>query len=930
MRLRLWRKQAASTAGTSLLLALVVLVTAGVFTAWPRWQEAVIVDDVRFRVEEAPVTWRSLTAEHHGLPLTLQDQQAYLEGLVGVHEDSNEDVPAVLSEAVTAVRWMAVPPPSPPYQLPEGHPLHVADTSVVAVVDIGIEQDIRLLEGDLPGAAPLDPWDQEITDPEAFREWTEEVGHHAEVMISAETAELLELQAGDIHEVPAASGLSVGPDRVFDQPLLLRISGIFEPLDPEGATWQHQPRLASPSRYDDRDAGLQLEWWGVTEPETATWIQALLTAPGGSYIPLHFTTPVWIPLDVAVDSLSEAEDLAAAIGDFTLATHSLNAGDDAPGGAVRFDLEFQTRLDDVLGETLDAGPSLGAVLSMIAAGPLGVAIAVLALGSRLAVTRRARTLALSSARGASPWHLRTRLALEGLVIGLPAAAAGAALATAALPGAIMAGHYLGAAAAALAPALFLGAAALPSLRERRADLGRAPGSLPRRLGEVAVVALAVAAVYLVLSRGLDGTVDTAGTDPVAAASPLLVALAVCVVVLRLTPLPLRGLHRLHARGRRLAGFLGSGRAVRSGSDFLVPVLAIVIGVAIAVLSTVMISTLRAGVSAGAEDAVGADIRVQTHRLESDHYDALLDVDGVDQVVFVSHASRERTADGELLPVFYADTAVLAEVQSALAGAENLSELDQIIDGRVPAIAAAGRGLSGEIEMNVGSGLPLAVTSTVETVPGIADSGSWVLIDRATAERVAGTTAPVPGIALVSLGEGADGEAVADRVESIIGSGQVLHQQGQTASFLASPSGAAMLGGFGIALAVCAAMAVLALVLTLVLSAPARSQTMSLVRILGGHPRLGGRIVLWEVMPIVGIALISGIALGLGLPHLLASGVDLRPFTGSAGQPDLVYEWPLIAAAAGGAILTILLCVALAAALARRTAPATTLRTGEAR
>ncbi|ROR72578.1 ABC transporter permease [Bogoriella caseilytica] len=958
MRLTLWRKQATSTAGASLLLALVVLVTAGVFTAWPRWQESVVVDDLRYRVEQAPMTWRSLTTEHHGGPLTHQEEQDFLEGLVGVHENENAVVPALLSEAVTAVRWMAVPPTPPPYQLPERHPLHAAQTAAVAVVDIGIEQDIRLMDGDVPGAAPLLQWYEqieeerrrledtapdpftdlegyqehleEIADPEAFRAWSEEVGYHAEIMISAETAEVLELDAGDIHEVPTTGGFPLGSVRVTDQPLLLRISGVFEPLDPDGPTWQHQPRLASPHLHDDPDMGLQLEWWGVTEAETAFWIESMLTRPGDGIIPLRFTTSVWIPLDVDVDSLAEAAELSTAIREFTLATHRLDLGEDASPHDVPFELDFESRLDGVLSETLAIGPSLGAVLAMISAGPLGVAIAVLALGCRMAVTRRERSLALSSARGASPGQLRVRLALEGLVIALPAAAAGAALATAALPGAVMSGHYLGAAAVALAPALFLGTASLPSLRERRADLGRGWGGVARRWGEVMVLALAAAAVYLVISRGVDGAGATDGTDPVAAASPLLVALAVCVVLLRLAPLPLLALHRLQARGRSLPGFLGSGRAVRTGRDFFVPVLAIVIGVAITVLSTVMTSTLRAGVSTGAEDAVGADIRVQTHRLDSDHHEALLGVDGVDQVVFVSHASRERTADGELLPVFYADTAILTEVQSAFASAEDLAELNQSVDGRVPAVAAAGEGLSGELEMNVGAGLPVTVTSTVSALPGIADSGRWILIDRETAEHVAGEPVPVPGIALISVVDGADTEAVAEQVESIVGSGQVLHQEGQRASFLESPSGAAMLVGFGIAVAVCAALTVLALVLTLALSAPGRSQTMSLVRVLGGHPRLGGPIVLWEVMPMVVMALLTGTLLGLGLPHLVASGVDLRPFTGTTAQPDLVYDWPMVASAAGGAILVILLCVALGATLARRTAPATTLRMGEAR
>lgn len=58
----------------------------------------------------------------------------------------------------------------------------------------------------------------------------------------------------------------------------------------------------------------------------------------------------------------------------------------------------------------------------------------------------------------------------------------------------------------------------------------------RWVAEVAVLALAAGAVYLLLDRGVAADAATAGVDPVAASAPLLVALSAAALVARLFPL----------------------------------------------------------------------------------------------------------------------------------------------------------------------------------------------------------------------------------------------------------------------------------------------------------------------------------------------------------------------------------------------------------
>src|SRR5699024_8259117 len=64
------------------------------------------------------------------------------------------------------------------------------------------------------------------------------------------------------------------------------------------------------------------------------------------------------------------------------------------------------------------------ILAVVAAGPIGVALAVFALAARLISSRRQPALALASARGGSFAQVRGAMLLEGLALGIPAAIGG--------------------------------------------------------------------------------------------------------------------------------------------------------------------------------------------------------------------------------------------------------------------------------------------------------------------------------------------------------------------------------------------------------------------------------------------------------------------------------------------------------------------------
>ena len=64
-------------------------------------------------------------------------------------------------------------------------------------------------------------------------------------------------------------------------------------------------------------------------------------------------------------------------------------------------------------ETVSRVTSVSALLALTASGPIGVVLAVFALGVQSVIERRRAALALASARGAASWSLRGAMLLEG-------------------------------------------------------------------------------------------------------------------------------------------------------------------------------------------------------------------------------------------------------------------------------------------------------------------------------------------------------------------------------------------------------------------------------------------------------------------------------------------------------------------------------------
>jgi putative ABC transport system permease protein len=569
-----------------------------------------------------------------------------------------------------------------------------------------------------------------------------------------------------------------------------------------------------------------------------------------------------------------------------------------------------------------------AIVAVLAAGPLGAVVAVLVLGGRLVVERRRPALALVRARGASGAWLRGVVGAEGLVTGLPAAAAGFGLGLLAVPGPVTGTQAALATAAGLAPAAALaGAASGRGMRAERTDLARGPsrGRL-RPVLEGLVGLAALASTGLLLERGVVAGTDDLGVDPLLAAAPLLLGVTVTLLAVRAFPWLARGLERTLARRADLVPFLGAARATRDPAGGLVPALALVLAVGVAASSAVLQSTVSAGITREAWGTVGADLRVAGPLVGAEELAALRAVDGVAGVSPVADLGQLALGAGEAgrqVTVYAVDAAALARVQADVPGAPaGLAQLAGPTGAppgdALPVLVSESLEVGGAAGGLTLGGTPLDVVGAAETLPGAPPATAFVVVDVALASEALGRDA-YPRLALLDLDDDLEPggrERVEDAIQAALPTAVVDDPVAGQAELLAAPSASGLAAAFGLAVALSAVLAAGAVVLTLVLAAPARARLLAVLRTLGLRRRAERGVVAWEIGPWAVVALGVGAVLGWAVPALVLAAVDLTPLTGGAEQPPLAPDPAALGALAGGFAVVVLGGAALAARLGR--------------
>lgn len=902
----LWR-HATTGVGASGTVAIVVLVVAALAVGVPRATQLLVTGSVQHEVGSLPVTSRDLVAEAFGGPVigpSVETESPFapeVDAVWGSFEDGlasiRREMPANLERNVGDVQYAVSLVPNKARADWDGAP----DSEIALGFDPRMLDHATLVAGTLPVATTQTVPNTQPT----------------EIMLSQTIATRMEWEIGEMRELRTPDG---------SQPL--RLSGTFEANDQNDPYWRHVVASLRPSIEVIGLAPPVVIGVGFAHP--ASWEHVVPFSAGAR---MH----AWFPVQPETLTAENAAVFASAVRQFTRSAHQVDdvSFDDVRSGRYSMfpvtELGFGSRVTTALDDAIATTSAAGAVLAMTASGPIGVVLAVLLLGARLIVDRRGAGLQLAAARGASRRQLRSTLAIEGLGLGLPAAALGAVVGALMVPGTPHPTSLLLPTFVGLMPAVLLATApAATGMRRTRSDLEPRSAGTRRWIIEVMVLAAAGIAVFLLVRRGL--TTTGAIVDPLLAAVPLLLALAACVVVLRLYPLPLSAVVRAAGRGRGLVAFLGAARGLRDPAARLAPVLAMVVGVSVAVFSGAMLSTVSAGIEESAKASVGADLLVSSQAITAEQAGAIAATPGVVATAPVYAEVRVTvTFDGErdYLTVIVVDAAELAAVQHGDPGSiQNLNALTEAGDA-VPVIAsdAVADKLADASEIAV-EREAVAVVGTAPSEGPMSDRRAWMIVDRTNARQLVGTIYS-PARIFVDLDDVASATEVRDQIRGIVqSSATVLTPADAAAQLRSNPVVSGLQGALIAALLVISFLSTIAVVMTLARGGATRGRLLSMLGTLGLGRRAAGGIVAWELAPMTVAALVAGTALGLLLPAIVLAGVDLTLFTGGTGQPAVTIDPLLTLLVTGGFVLLVLAATTLAVVASRRVDAATVLRTIE--
>jgi putative ABC transport system permease protein len=712
----------------------------------------------------------------------------------------------------------------------------------------------------------------------------------------------------------------------------LLVTGVFEPVRPTDPAWAALPQAVEPLLpVNDGDPFVAV---AVTDP-------AGVMAAGRAGLPVTHSWRYRFD-DDRIDS-SMIEPVAAAVG-------AARRTQWLPGATT------QTSLDTQLVRFGGQLTSVRNLLAVVQAGLLASLLGLVVLAARVAVQARHAELTLLRSRGASLGAVGRRALAEAALLQPTAVAAGGLLGLLASGrdgGTWWALPLIAAATTAAVPVFAVTGQRHAAVVAGRQDLVRARPSARRLTAEVTVLLVAVLGLVLLRRRGLDSNGDV---DGYLAAVPVLLAVAVALLTLRALPGPLRLLDRAAAHARGALLFLGVARAGRGAPVTTGPLAVLVVAVSTGVFSAVVTDTVGRARDTAADLSVPADAWLTGYAFAPDTTARLTALAGVDALTPVRVDSnrpllsgtdpqartlgtaRVMVVDGPAFARVVAESGVDVDVPAVLRAATRG-------DGPVPAVVspqvAADVGDTAAADVQ-GRLYPFRVAATTDAFPGVDVGVERFVVLPWQALTEYQHTPIVPNRYLLAT-DGHDPAALLRAADD----GQRRWQSSVRGSQVAAPEvPAALLErhtyregldrtgandvltlAFTVGAVGGSALAVLAVGFAVLAGLRARARVLSRLRTLGFSDGQGRRLLVYELVPLVGVAALVGAAVGVALPGLLGPTLGLSAFT-----PGVTAGWyldPLVV----GAVLG-LVAVGLAAGLGvemlvnRQTRPAEALRQGE--
>ncbi|MBR7833457.1 hypothetical protein KDL01_09285 [Actinospica durhamensis] len=391
----------------------------------------------------------------------------------------------------------------------------------------------------------------------------------------------------------ARSGGSVPPP-----PIVMVVTGAYQPIDPDSAYWQDQPTDVSQQPVRVKGSTPYVLGGGLLGQDELAYLAALQPfASQGLNMVTH------VPLQTASVKAGQVDGLITAIDSaLTEATSDLDSN-----SFIGSDMTFTTPLVATLAQ-FDAEQQAGQLeTAMPGVGLALIGLIALLMAARGTVDREAAQNAVLRARGAPLWKLAGGAARDSAFTVVPLCAAAAFIA-ALIPGRSPSALWK---YELLLPVIAVaGPAALTALRLRHrpsAAARRGAASAGRNVAARRIVVQG--ALILLCFLGLAEARSTGfsaggGIDLFTAAAPVLSAVLVALVILNLGPLLLRALLRAADRRTGAIGLLGLARTARTPAPAAVTVLILTLALATADLT---LALRRAGGAEGAAAAAAQQI-----------------------------------------------------------------------------------------------------------------------------------------------------------------------------------------------------------------------------------------------------------------------------------------------------------------------------------
>ncbi|MGH3208238.1 MAG: hypothetical protein ACRDNO_10790, partial [Trebonia sp.] len=529
-------------------------------------------------------------------------------------------------------------------------------------------------------------------------------------------------------------------------------------------------------------------------------------------------------------------------------------------------------------------------------------LAVLLLAARMVAMRRSAEITVIRARGGSLRQIAVGTGRDAALICVPAAVVAAALAILVVPGA---GSAQGAGSAGgwwppiavvgvavVGPALF--AAWQHRLPRRGTAASRVLRGGTRLVIEAALVAASVAGIVAFRDQGVQAG---AGVNLYTSSAPILVAIPVVIVVLRLYPLVLRGLLRACARTSRAPAFLGLAWASRSALTPALPAFALVLALTVAAFSGMVRDAVVNGEVAASWQTVGADATVTPSYAAHGFTISPAAAQAAAAVPGVTHAAEVvnqfwTTPAGLQVNVLAVDPASYAElvartpgfpqVPAGLLATESNAEAPQPVLVSPQAAADLGRGAV-TLSTSQASLRPVQVrvAGVISSTPALPGGGAFVIMPLAALRSAISPGAPAPVNEMLLTGGSIDQARLIAVVQHMVPGAVTTFRSEILSSLTGGPLQHGAFTLFSLALVVAAILGLAVMLLELALGATEREATLARLAAMGLGEGQRAWVVALEVLPAVIAAGVAAWVCALALPQVLAPDIDLSVFTGSS-------------------------------------------------